>query len=266
MEPITAVISDVPTRVPVFGTNPRGTNQKTVTVTVTPSPVPQGASVTVTLSTLNGTGSATFDDGSTTKNITQTVTLNVRGVANSSTKNNIQVAALVNGSVASSNTFTVSTWPYNFTVSLDRLNLHFGIAVTATWLSESGHLADLGNVVTREYLTCPNGVPNPPFTTTETFPNAFPPDGLAMTGGSQPDPHYYQPAWVDFSTSVTGSFDVVQEYQFKDTVLASAWRGVGHFHITRTVAKNPGATYTFTTSITGHAQGGGFNKSCTETP
>ncbi|MDI6809983.1 MAG: hypothetical protein QME66_13615, partial [Candidatus Eisenbacteria bacterium] len=101
-------------RVPVFGTDPLGSNEKSVNVTVTPSPIPGGGSVTLALSTLTGTGAATFDDGSTTKTITQTTTVKVRGTTNSSTKDNLKLAAQLAGTGCANDVFTVSTWPYEF--------------------------------------------------------------------------------------------------------------------------------------------------------
>jgi hypothetical protein len=79
-----------------------GVNQNAdVQVTINPSPLPAGDSVTLTLSTTSGTGSAicTSSNGATTT-VTASGPVTIRGVAGSSTPNNIHIAATRTGKVA----------------------------------------------------------------------------------------------------------------------------------------------------------------------
>ncbi len=80
---------------------------KGIQVTVNPSPLPSGKSITLELSKTSGTGSATFADGKTSKTITGTTTVTVKGVTQSSTKDNIKLTAKVNGREIASDTFSV---------------------------------------------------------------------------------------------------------------------------------------------------------------
>jgi len=259
-------ISDLQ-RVPIFGTNPLGSNQKEVNVSLTPSPLPGGIVVALVLSTETGAGSATFDDGSTTKTISRTTTVKVRGVANSDMQDNIKLAAKVNGCECARDFFTVSTWPYEFRCHLRSLNDHFGLSVSMSWKSESGSLADLGNVELREYVTYPHPGPNPPFTVRGADPTIRPDPPMPGTCGGfgYQDTHDYEPAWVDYSTGATSYMEAHQEYQFRDIVLDTSWdEGVlATFTIRREVIPDGSGTYKFKTSKSGT---GGFSVSCTETP
>lgn len=81
------------------------------------------------------------------------------------------------------------------------------------------------------------------------------------TGGSgYEDTHDYQPAWVDFSTGVTDYMESDQDYQFRDTVLSTAWADgvLATFTVRREVSVRAAGGYEFTTSKTGT---GGFNES-----
>ena len=70
-----------------------------VTVNVNVTPTNNSAAITLTLATdANTTGSATFDDGTTTKQVTQTTTVKIKGVTESSTRDNISLTATAMGS------------------------------------------------------------------------------------------------------------------------------------------------------------------------
>jgi len=261
-------ISELP-RVPVYGTGPEadplGTNEKSVTVTLWPSPLPAGKKVTVQISTIIGTGGATFDDGSTSKDITQTTTLKVRGTINSSVKDNMKISATYEGN-GMSRTFTVSTWPYDLKNTLLSKNLYFGLKVTVTWKSESGKVADLTNVLMREYIEVTQMGSNPPFTITPPIIFIQPPNGGPATGGTGTDRHHYSAAGVNW-TGVQSSRVKAQQYQFKDVVLNTEWTNgvLGTATITREVKTDPdpAGTYIFITSKTGP---GTFSDSCPEKP
>lgn len=76
---------------------------RTVTVTISPA-VP----VTLTLSTTTGTGSAVFtSNNSSTLNVSQSTDVEIKGVTESSTKDNIRLQATQNGSSAGFKDFTV---------------------------------------------------------------------------------------------------------------------------------------------------------------
>jgi len=245
-------------RVPIYGTGPQadplGTNEKSVTVTLWPSPLPAGKKVTVQILRIRMTGGATFDDGSTSKDITETTTLKVRGTINSSIKDNMKIEATYEGK-GMSRTFTVSTWPYDFQTTLNALNLGFGLRVNVTWKSESGDPANLTKVRWREYMNYTTVGTNPPFNPNPPFPvsYAWPEKGWAMTGGSGFDDHIWEKSWVDWSTQTPGSKVGAQQYQFKDWVLRTNWEDgvLGNATITRVVANDPGGTYTFTTTKNG---------------
>ncbi len=257
-------------RVPIFGNNPQQTNQKSTTVTLSPSPLPAGAVVTLTLSTTSGKGSATFDDGSTSKRITQTTTVNIRGVANSDTANNIALEASINNhfsSTCATMNFTVSTWPYNFQFQIKSANDHFGLTCTGFWSSESGDPNDLINTNLREDVIWTHPGSNPPFMKPVPSEYIGPLNSGTLGSTGQTDRHHYYPALVDFSTGATDYREGNQSIQFQDTVLNTSWDAgvLATYTITKTVAKdtNTGGTYTFTTSVTGS---GGFSQSCTERP
>jgi hypothetical protein len=151
----TASVSGPASRIPIYG----GPNpiQGSATVTLNPSPLPTGETVTVSIGTIRGDGSATFDDGSTSKTITQTTTFNIRRKANSNHKDNIQLTAC-----SSTSLFTVSTWPNNMYCTLASTNNNYGLTVTPFFESESGNQSDLGNVICQEQLVY-GSISNPPF-------------------------------------------------------------------------------------------------------
>jgi hypothetical protein len=81
---------------------------KPVPITATVDPPSNTVPITLTISTTNGTGSATFGNGSTTKTITTTTVLTIVGVTASSTANNIKLAATVSSAQVAYTTFTVT--------------------------------------------------------------------------------------------------------------------------------------------------------------
>jgi hypothetical protein len=88
----------------------------TADVNITLNPSPSNTPVTLTLSTTSGTGSARFSDDTTSKTISQTTTVTIKGVTESSTANNIQLQA-------SAGSTTLAT--VNFTVILVTLDLRY---------------------------------------------------------------------------------------------------------------------------------------------
>ena len=69
-----------------------------VTVHVGITPINNQTPVTLTLAKDSGTtGSATFDDGTTTRQVTQTTTVDIKGVTESSTRDNISLTATAMG-------------------------------------------------------------------------------------------------------------------------------------------------------------------------
>jgi hypothetical protein len=153
----TATISGPALRIPKYGgPNPY---QGSAIVVLNPSPLPLGQSVIVSIATTSGVGSATFDDGSTSKSITQTTTFNIRGTANSSVPKNIQIS--VCNAVSS---FSVRTWPVNY-----HQTFHAGgggtISFTYEWDSESGNDQDLTDVGIGEIVSVDGDgkTPVPPY-------------------------------------------------------------------------------------------------------
>ncbi|MFA5343324.1 MAG: hypothetical protein WC381_05110 [Kiritimatiellia bacterium] len=76
---------------------------KSVVVTV----APVGSIVTLKLATTTGTGSATFDDGTTEKVIADTTTVTIKGVTESSVTDNIKLFAEIDGVECFSEEFSV---------------------------------------------------------------------------------------------------------------------------------------------------------------
>jgi hypothetical protein len=263
-------ISTLP-RVPIYREEGLATNEKSVTVTLWPSPLPAGKKVTVDISKWESTvtGGATFSDGTTSKDITETTILIIRGTANSSIKDNMNLAATYEGKELAKRTFTVSTWPYDMETTLNALNLKFGLKVNVKWKSESGRVTDLTNVRWQEYVNYTTVGTNPPFNQVPTPPVSFtyPPDpGFTMTDDDG-DIHDYQKSWVDWSTKTPGSRVAGQQYRFRDQVLLTAWEDgvLGIAAIARGVAPDPDpeGTYLFGTVKAGT---GTFCDGCLETP
>jgi hypothetical protein len=136
-----------------------------------------------------------------------------------------------------------------------------------SWKSESGDVADLGNVELREYVAYPHPGTNPPFTVFAANPTILPNPPMPGTCGGTgfTDRHFYLSQWVDFSTRIADYMESRQEYQFRDKVIGTSWADgvLAVFTIKREVIGIPGATYEFKTSKTGT---GNFSESCTETP
>lgn len=158
------------TRVPIFNNDSANPNDQSVTVTVTPSPLPSGVFVTLELNLIDGTtGSATFDNGTTTMSIQQTSTVRVRGVTNSDKKDNIRLSAKLRDKELASDPFSVRTWPVNlhrfdFYPNRPLGSLTFEYRVD----SESGDIHDLFTNLIGEWVDYPGDgplyyYPSPPY-------------------------------------------------------------------------------------------------------
>jgi hypothetical protein len=253
-------IGDIP-RVPVSGAV---NNEKPISVTITPSPLMSGNTIKVQIQKVSGAGQATFDDGLSVRFLSQSETVRIRGIANSDTKDNLKLTALLVNQEGANKVFTVSTWPTNFRHSLLTDYQQFGFTVRDEWDSESGNLADLGNVVLREEVFYTHPGSNPPFTVAITSnPTHTPNPPAPGTDGLFNDSHTYQPQWVDFTTRHEDYRIGEQEYQFQDTVLQTPWMGLANYTILKEVIDDPAGTYKFRTTKYGS---GGFSHSITESP
>jgi hypothetical protein len=153
-------------RIPIYGGT--ASSQGIATITLTPASLPAGVSVPVALNKTSGVGSATFPDGTTTQNISQTTIVQINGTANSTVPNNMQITCC-----GAASTFTVRTWPINFAqtsgTSTDDGVLHF----TYSWSSESGNNADLQGIKIGEHVAFNLPYPAPPY---------IPPSGPPLNG------------------------------------------------------------------------------------
>jgi hypothetical protein len=193
-------------RIPVYG-GPSPI-QGNATVTLNPSPLPCGF-VTATISRSGGSsGAATFDDGSTTRDISQSCVLSVRGTANSDLKDNMRISAL-----SSSAQFSVRTWPVNFRQTSGSGSngiLYFAYA----WDSESGSAAHLTGITMGEIVTYPGSFSIPPYSSSPPNPTII---DLAATYGTFNDTHSHPGFQTPYSNnSISGT----QYYRFKDDVYA----------------------------------------------
>ena len=141
-------------RIPVFNdTNP---NYSLLTITVIPSPLPTGEKVILDISTV-GTGLATFDDGSFTREITKSSDVKIKGFINSNQKNDVTIRAIYDGNELASEQFSVRTHPMRFeiknvttnTPSDGRLIFEYNI------ISESGDVDDLLGIILGERVDYP---------------------------------------------------------------------------------------------------------------
>jgi hypothetical protein len=248
---VLAALTDID-RVPIY--NPNKPNRRSVRVALSPSPLPNGDFVTLDLSTLFRTGAATFDDGTTTKQIRETTTLNIIGVENSTGKDNIKLSVKWRGAELAEDRFSVRTWPENFQKLACGHSLPNDgtLVVTNTWESESGNLADLNGNIIGEWVSYPWGAgdfpPSPPYKQLH-IPNPTILDNSIPNELDKPD------QLIDFHRNLTGFrtpyeaniFTATQYYFFRDPVLMSErfdWNdeasytilsGMGPFSITREV-------------------------------
>lgn len=109
-------------------------------------------------------------------------------------------------------------------------------------------MADLGNCVVKETGTVTLG-PDPPFTSDYVYN----PASLPMTGGLS-DTYHYPVSGVDFTTGATGTESVAQTYKWSDTLLGTAYAGIGGTSISFVVANQKPPVqggYDFTTTVVG---------------
>jgi hypothetical protein len=224
-------------RVPVFNNNTP--NDQSVTVTVSPNPLPAGKSVTLEIVTLSGSGDATFDNGIRSMTVSNTTTVKIRGVVNSSVKNNIKLIAEIDGDQLDEIVFSVRTWPKNFRrvanhcTPLNNRVLEFDY----TWDSESGNDNDLIGMgyVIGEWVDYPGNdaiyiFPSPPYGLCSIDdPHIFP----ANVNDPQfyidvlytPDANFHDDHRIPCGNNPVGwsnNFDVVQYYWFHDPVFMDA--------------------------------------------
>ena len=182
-----------------------------------------GAALDVELSTVSGNGSAAYTDNSTSKSITTTTTLSVKGVQNSSIKDNIKIAAKFENKILKEEFFTVSTWPTGLYFTEKLRNLRYGITLNVFFNSESGNRMDLGNVKIRENITY-SQITNPPFL--PPMPNlsgqneVYPIDLNDCPYGNEDikDQHYINYLFIS-SPPAVGNYFVNQFFEYWDEVL-----------------------------------------------
>lgn len=206
---VSASISDVTPRIPIYGGG--SPISGSATITLDPSPLPCGT-VTVSLSTTSGSGSATFSDGTTTKAISQTTTLSIRGTANSSVKDNIRIAAC-NGSAQ----FSVRTWPLNWR-EVNFQEFEGLMTFTYDWDSESGNKDDI-TATGGEYTTYVGNFPMPPYGGQQPSNPMTDEISLAGTGLQYQDDHLWPgfPDWYKpFATH--NPITATQIYRFRDSL------------------------------------------------
>ena len=125
----------------------------TADVNVTLNPSPSNTPVTLTLSTTSGTGSARFSDDTTSKTISQTTTVTIKGVTESSTANNIRLQASAGSTTLATVDFTVIlvTLDLRYTsdlmVSMD--NAAINNYMTANGTTHLGLFFSTGQIVNR---------------------------------------------------------------------------------------------------------------------
>jgi hypothetical protein len=210
-------------RVPVYGSNPTGTNAREVHVHIPPGAIAEGDYVTAWIRTTRGRGDASFENGLDYQNITSSTTLRIFGSENSDEADNIELLITDGRRIRASTRFTVSTWPVDFQQKTGRLHEDFGLSVILSWESESGALCDLSNVKFREYVMTTHSGANPPFRASGPPVYAWPPEGLPGTDGGGFDVHRYPEECVDSSVREEAMQRAKQFYQFQDHVLGSDW-------------------------------------------
>lgn len=117
------------------------------------------------------------------------------------------------------------------------------------WDSESGNVADLGNIKIKEWVLTLDA-PNPPFTFQPHFVDG---EEIAGTQGYGNDYHWYDPPWVNYANRTTGTMTAKQMVVFHDTVYMAPdpWTAFASYDIVPQVIDNPGATYKFKMTKTG---------------
>ena len=201
-------------RVPLYGTDPLGVNEKTVTVTVTPSPIPAGGSITLSCDPIAGTvGGATV----TPSTITQTTDVKIRGTVQSwsngedAAPDSVELTAKVGDVVCATERFTVCAHPVN--MCFEDLGTpptaHYGTTVKVSWESDSGDVNDLDKCFLKETLFNFQQDDQPPFYGSE--PDESPP--VCGNAGEAQDEHGV--AWGNVKCYTTGEQSINQTYKFK---------------------------------------------------
>ncbi|MFQ5708485.1 MAG: hypothetical protein ACE5HO_13590 [bacterium] len=217
-------------RIPIY--NQSKPNDQSVRVTLAPSPLPAGETVTLKLRTIAGDGSAVFDNGSETMIISQSTTVQIRGTANSTQKNNIELAAIHDGEEVNREVFSVRTWPTNFRQKTGRDNGNGVIFFEYQWDPESGKPSDLAGIIVGEIVdyNCAegdcftyNGIPvfqppSPPYSG-NFVENPQIEEFAITTGTAFPDEHKFD-SWTPFKKPYRSHvFTATQFYRFRDPVL-----------------------------------------------
>jgi len=215
---IDVLISDL-ARLPMY--NSSAPNSQDVIILLSASLY--GASIDVELITTTGNGSAAYTDNTTSKSITSTTTFAVKGIQNSSIKDNVKIAAKFENKILKEEFFTVSTWPTGLYFTEKIRNLRYGITLNVFCYSESGNRMDLGNVKIRENITY-SQITNPPFL--PPMPNlsgqneVHPIDLNDCPYGNEDikDQHYINYLFIS-SPPVVGNYFVNQFFEYWDEVL-----------------------------------------------
>jgi len=234
--PIIVDLTDL-SRVPIFNNiNP---NDQSVTVTISPNLLPAGKSVTLEIVTLSGSGDATFDSGQRSMIVSNTTTVKIRGVVNSSAKDNIKLIAKIDGDQLDEIVFSVRTWPENFRRVTNRCTpLNNGVLeFDYTWDSESGNDNDLMGMgyVIGEWVDYPgNGeiyrYPSPPYGLCSTDdPHIFPANvndpRFYIDVLYRPNANFHDDQRIPCGNNPEGwtnNFEAVQHYWFHDPLFMDA--------------------------------------------
>lgn len=123
-----------------------------VSVNVNIAPASNTTAVTLTLATdANTTGSATFDDGTTTKQVTQSTTVKIKGVTESSTRDNISLTATAQGTNRAKIKFSVIwvtlTFRYGFNLEPSNDN-----GAKAAYTERMGGISHLGTFQDKTHI------------------------------------------------------------------------------------------------------------------
>jgi hypothetical protein len=245
-----------------FSNTPLAPLGKPVTITATVYPSTNTTPITLTISTTSGTGSATFETGSTTKTITTTTVLTIVGMVASSTANNMKLAATVSSAEVAYTTFTV-TAPITGAIPVEfRQTVAFVSGVTPhfeyKWGSSSGNLADLSACKVQETITFVG--PNPyPWASPPYLPNqlvVWPDHGLTPisgTLGGLQDDHGHADGWLKPYVHNLSTSNQVYEFQclyYQNNTWTRLMPLNGTIPITREIKQNS-TTWSYTISKSG---------------
>ncbi len=206
-------------------------------ITVAPDLGTSGKKVHLILKNNNATNGDLTIDGGTTKDLTTTADVPMRGTVQTSPGNagHINVVAQVRGQDAvTSNGFSVAAIPQNFSEALVS-TVNFGIRVSASWQSDSTNPADLDQVQFSEQVQVDNETGSLVGLGGGQNSHYLP---MPLTGTICCDTHGTPPALI---TAAPGTQQLSQTHTLKDarTGVTDIPIANSGYHITRTVTQDP---------------------------